>query len=229
MEWQGPGEALDDVAASVGREPVEQLVCERLDARLHLGHPPRGEGAGDEPAADPRVEGRVGVDDDRHLGPRLGEDGLDLRRQRLGRGAQRVDRREALLILEHRQHVVVAGHDPEAEGLGVEDRCLAAGLRQDLERALALLGRERVEVDRAAARVGARAVPRPRLVGRHEKSRPPLTRKFWPVMNSEPCPARKITMPTMSSGTWSRLNARCWAMNAAISGCRPAYSTSWGM
>src|SRR5207245_4416461 len=45
--------------------------------------------------------------------------------------------------------------------------------------------------------------------GRHWNHAPPFTRRLWPVMKSEPGPARNTTMPTMSSGVWVLGKQRC--------------------
>lgn len=58
---------------------------------------------------------------------------------------------------------------------------------------------------------------------------PPLTKKFCPVMKSEPGPARKMTIGTMSAGTCVRLKQRRPERNASRSGWAAAYVESWGV
>ena len=128
-------------------EPVDQVGGDLLDARLERLDPPRREGASDE-ATDPVVQWRVDLDDVRHLGVPAREDLRHLGRT-LGRGrGERSHRGERPVVLEDREDVVVAGHYPESQLGGVEDRLLPPGVREHRERILPLPGARGVERDR---------------------------------------------------------------------------------
>ena len=144
---QRPGERLDDIRMAPRRQLVDQLRGDRLDARLELVHPARGERARDE-AADAVVQRRVEL----RIYGILGNPSSSTWSTSAGSDVDEdlsapVDEKVPV-VLEHREDLLAAGHDPEVERGRVEDGLLASREREHVERVLPLLGRRRVEGDR---------------------------------------------------------------------------------
>ena len=145
-ERERPGKAGDDVRTAVRRDRVEERRGDALDGRRH-----RRDAAGRErlrhEATDSRVERRVRVDDDGHVGPALVEHRLDLGRKLDRRRGQGVTGAEGLAVLQDGEDVRMPRDDPEAKPLRVEDGRALPRARIDRVRAFTLFGRERVELD----------------------------------------------------------------------------------
>ena len=177
-------EAAHEVDRAVGREPVDELVRDRLDARLERGDAPRREGLVDE-APIARVVGRVELDHAREALVAGVEDGLDLR----GELGERLDADAAPggvapVVHEHADDVLVARDDPAVHAIAPEHRRLAAELLVDRERVGAEDLGARVVATLGGAAVatrGERAVgvrrPLPRLRGSSSRSSPSSSRR----------------------------------------------------